>query len=303
MRIKYKLKAYAELVRVHNLLASGLTTVVGYLAVLSWAKGLHTLRISNGLNPLIPVATVTLVAAGGYAINDYFDVDVDAVNKPSRPIPSGRVSINEALGISITTIAVGVLIATIPGPISFTFAMLNSLLIVAYSYKVKELGLLGNIVVSFEGSSSIIYGGLALSESLGRLRYVAAVTLPSVYAFILLLAREVVKTIEDFRADSIRNVKSLPRVAGVDTAYNFSLALLILILLISPIPYLLGYGVLYIALSAVTDAIILYSIMLVIRSQHRDEVLAGRIRAYLKVAIFTGISAFLTDLGIQVLTA
>ncbi|MCD6428523.1 MAG: geranylgeranylglycerol-phosphate geranylgeranyltransferase [Desulfurococcales archaeon] len=295
--LRKKVRAYLQLVRLHNLIATVVTTLIGYLAVVV-SLGRY------GLSPAIPLSTVVLVAAGGYAINDYFDVEVDLVNKPYRPIPSGIVSRKEALVLSIILMVAGVSLSIISGPVSFIFASLNALLLVMYSYKIKELGILGNVVVSFEGAASIIYGGLALAEYEGALSYVTYTSIPALYAFLLLLSREVVKTIEDYVADAVRDVKSLPRVIGLSKSAAIAVILLALVIALSPLPYLLvRYGIVYLILTSLTDAVIAYSIVKLVSREYKKspENVAGRVRAYLKVAIFIGSLAFLTDLVFRLL--
>jgi len=290
-----KVKAYAVLTRPHNLLATVITTLMGWLIVFIEVQ-------NNIISPVYPVLTVILAAAGGYVINDYFDAEVDAINKPYRPIPSGAVSRTEALVFSIALALAAIALALKSGPISFTFVALNTALLYAYSYKLKELGFLGNVVVAFEGAASIIYGGLAASEPLGRLGLVSRTLLPALYAFLLLLGREIVKTIEDYKADALRDVKSLPRVLGVRYAAIVASAILLSVVIISPLPMMLGFGIIYCVLASITDVIIVYSVIILMHMRKEDaEVTAAKLRSLLKVAIFVGSLAFLLDLTVRAL--
>ncbi len=294
-----RIKGYILLTRPHNLAALVVTTLIGWLAVAAY------LPTQQLINPLYPIGTVLLVAAGGYVINDYFDYEVDLINKPYRPIPSGAVSRNGALAFSLVLGASGVLLALPSGPITTLFALGNGVLIYLYSYKLKELGFIGNLVVAYEGASSIIYGAVAALEFSGSLglTYVSAV--PSLYAFLLLLGREVVKTIEDYRADEARKVKSIPRLFGVKPASYLSAGLLAAVTAISPLPYFTGYGIIYLSLAILTDALLLYSVIKLIRIPSRTgvEVIAGKLRSVLKVAIFTGSFAFFLDLLVRAISS
>jgi len=295
--ISRKLRAYLMLTRPHNLVASLITTLIGWLTV-------YTAVHDAPLNPLYPMVTVALVAASGYVINDYYDAAVDAINKPYRPIPSGVVSRREALVFSLVLLIPAFILPCFSGPLSLAFVVLNTALLYAYSYRIKELGFLGNIVVAFEGAASIIYGGLSLAEACGRVALVKAALIPSLYAFLLLLGREVVKTIEDYRADAVRDVKSLPRVLGIEKAGIVAATILASVIAISPIPYLLlGYGPPYLALALATDIIIAYSIARLVRMSkmgvEEAERTAAKLRSWLKVAIFVGSLAFLIDLVLR----
>lgn len=289
---KTKLKAYLELLRVHNVVAALLTTLIGWLTVRVEVGSLTNTSL------IIPLLAVGLVSSAGYVINDYFDVEVDKVNKPHRPIPSGRVSPREALFLTLTLIIIGVAPSLTVGPYTATFVLINTLLVILYSYKIKELGFAGNVVVSLEGSFTIVLGALTPSELLNNLSLVKFSLIPAVYAFTLLLAREIIKTIEDMRADEVRNVKSLPRVIGVPKSSIIAFGLQLFIVCISLIPFLIGYGYLYLTLALITDALLIYSLINTVKlmKTSNPELLASKLRSVLKIAIFTGTIAFALDL-------
>ncbi len=297
MEIKRKMKGYLQLLRLHNVVAVVITTSIGWLTVAAFqgVKGL--------VNPTYPILTVSLVAAGGYVINDYFDVEVDKVNKAYRPIPAGAVGRSEALILSLVLGGFGISLSLTSGPYTFLFAVLNALLTYLYSYRIKEWGFIGNVVVAFEGAASIIYGGLAAAESVGVLRYTSFSLLPALYAFLLLLGREVVKTIEDVKADEVRKVKSLPRLYGVKTASLVAASLLSSVVAISTLPVLLGYGLVYLALTAVTDVVLMYAVrqLMYLHRGGNPEAQAAKLRSVLKIAIFLGSLAFLIDLLIKLI--
>ncbi|MEM1687374.1 MAG: geranylgeranylglycerol-phosphate geranylgeranyltransferase [Zestosphaera sp.] len=292
MSFKIKLKAYLELMRMHNVIAALLTTLVGWLTVRVEVNTLANTSL------IIPLLAVGLVSSAGYVVNDYFDIEVDKINKPYRPIPSGRVTPKEAIYLTLTLIIVGVTPSLTVGPYTAVFVLVNTLLVVLYSYKIKELGFVGNVIVSLEGAFTIILGALTPSELLNDLSLVRFSLMPAIYAFTLLLAREIIKTIEDIRADEVRNVKSLPRVIGVSKSSIIALTLQLLIVGISLIPFLTGYGYLYLALALATDALLIYSAINTIKLGRvgNPESLASKLRSVLKLAIFTGTMAFAADL-------
>ncbi|MQK95647.1 UbiA family prenyltransferase, partial [Escherichia coli] len=82
---------------------------------------------------ILPIAVVVLIAAGGYVINDYYDAEIDLINKPFRPIPSGRVSKVEALILSLILMSLGIAFSYYVGLISFTYAVFNAVLLILYS--------------------------------------------------------------------------------------------------------------------------------------------------------------------------
>lgn len=287
--MKARVAAYVELVRPHNVVASALSTALGYL-VASRALGVPPAL----LDLAIACSVVALVAAGGYAVNDYFDYRVDLVNKPYRPIPSGRVTLSEALRLSIALGVAGVLLSAYFGALSLLYVVLNSLLVYAYSAKIKEAGLLGNLVVSLEGAATIVYGSLVVYLRTGAPEALLASIIPSSIAFTLLLGREVVKTIEDYYADTERNVRSLPRTIGLRASAAVASAILLTVLPLSVLPALLGHynKLVYIPLAAVTVALVVHSSIRIMLSKNIVST-ATKVRSELKVAVFTGIAALL----------
>lgn len=287
-----KLSAYVELIRPHNVVAAVLCVVLGVLTA-----SRATEFSLNPLDILIAIAVVALVSAGGYAINDYFDYRVDSVNKPYRPIPSGRVSLGEVLYFSIALGVAGVALSAWFGYLSLAFVALNSLLVYSYSAKIKEWGVLGNVVVSFEGSASILYGSLVVYTQVGRDSALYSAIVPISIAFTLLLGREIVKTIEDYYADSVRGVKSLPRTIGLRAS---ALVASIILLVVPPLAVLPLYSELYnisvyLPLATATVVVVIFSAVKLLRSSNL-VLTAIKVRSILKIAMITGILALILSL-------
>ncbi|MEM1931572.1 MAG: geranylgeranylglycerol-phosphate geranylgeranyltransferase [Sulfolobales archaeon] len=289
---KSKLSAYLELVRLHNVMAAILCVVLG---VITASKTLE--RPLYALEILMASAVVAFVSAGGYVINDYFDYKADLVNKPYRPLPSGRVSPKEVFCLSLVLGSVGVSLSLIFGTISFIFVLLNSLLVYGYSAKVKEWGIVGNVVVSFEGSASILYGSLVVCAQTGRYEALASALIPMTIAFTLLLGREIVKTIEDYHADSVRRVRSLPRIIGLRKSALVASAILLTVPALSTLPLFSGLynASIYIPLATFAVAIVVTSALKMVKSNNVVST-AIKIRSTLKIAMMTGILALLLSL-------
>jgi len=248
VRLVNTISGYLELIRPHNLIASALTSLIGNLSVLVYIKNYYSNYNNDVLTlTMFTMLSVILIAAGGYSINDYFDAEVDAINKPYRPIPSGRVSKDHALVYSIILFTLGLIISLTLGLAPFILAFINTALLLGYSYKIKVMGIYGNIVISYLGASSILFGSLVIASHVGMLRLVWSSFIPSLFAFFLLLGREIVKTVEDVKADRIRGVKSLPALLGIRRGLIISLLPLAIVILVSPIPsILMNYGPIYI---------------------------------------------------------
>ncbi|HIC98900.1 MAG TPA: MFS transporter [Pyrodictiaceae archaeon] len=290
--LRQKLIAYVELVRAHNLVVVLFTTYVGYAIVY------RTLYASLGLDHWFPLiaAVVVLVAAGGYAINDYFDRDIDAINKPERPIPSGRISPHEALFLSIVVGVAGLGIALLIGPLAFVYALVNAVLVYTYSWRLKRTGFIGNIVIAFNSASSIIFGGLAYAELVKAWHSLNTVIVVASIAFLLVLAREFVKGVEDYVGDKAHGVRTLAVILGPRRASLIALFTILIVVVISPIPYVLGlYSITYLVLATIVDIIALYSTLKLVRAQNPIEE-AARTRRALKICFLIGAIAFIVGL-------
>ena len=129
-----------ELTRPGNAVAAGGLTFVGAF-------------VAGGLSAPAPtafavVATV-LATGGGNAINDYFDREIDAINRPDRPIPRGAVSPRGALLFSGLLFAVAVGLTLLLPLFAVAIALINLVALVAYTELFKGLPGVGNALVAY----------------------------------------------------------------------------------------------------------------------------------------------------------
>lgn len=109
-------RAYLELVRVPNLFTAAADVLAGYLTVTAG----QDIEVGR-LGPLL-LATVCLYG-GGVVLNDYFDEAVDRVERPERPLPSGRVARAAARRLAVALFVAGALAAALVGPWSLALAL------------------------------------------------------------------------------------------------------------------------------------------------------------------------------------
>jgi len=141
------------------------------------------------LNAFLACFVVFIVTGGGNAINDYFDHNIDAINKPSRPIPSGRISLKAAGVYSLALFTIGTIIAFIIGFLPGTIALLTSIILALYAYNLKKMPLVGNMAVSFFTGLAFVFGGVVVG-------YIKTSIYLGFYAFLMTMAREIVKDME-----------------------------------------------------------------------------------------------------------
>lgn len=157
---------------------------------------------------LLSLSTV-LIAAGGYVINDYYDVKIDIINNPKRVVVGKtihrRFAILLHIALSIAGVAVGLLV-------SWQLALVNTLSVMVlwfYSSLFKRLPFIGNLTVALLTGLSIAIILFIKNDNAGLILVYAS------FSFFMTLIREVIKDIEDLKGDNTYGCKTLPILWGV----------------------------------------------------------------------------------------
>jgi geranylgeranylglycerol-phosphate geranylgeranyltransferase len=171
-----------------------------------------------------------LISAGGNCINDVFDVEIDRINKPYRPLVKGEVSTSSAIWFSAVLFSLGILLSLFIKPICLLVAVLASLLLVVYSWLLKKRLLWGNLTVALVSASAFLYGGLTAADFRFSL-------IPAGLAFLFHLGREIIKDVEDLKGDSSRGASSLPISAGINLSFVLSTLVFLVLMVLTVLPY------------------------------------------------------------------
>ena len=175
-----------------------------------------------------------LLLASSMILNDYFDREIDAVNEPKRPLPSGTVSGSEALSFAVVLGSFGLLSAASTGFATLLVAIFSLAIMISYNARVKRTGLLGNVFVSMNVAVPFVYGGFAVQS----LSWTVAIF--ALLAFLSSVGREIVKGISDVPGDTARGVKSVAATKGSLTAAKYGSVFFICAVALSTLPLLLG---------------------------------------------------------------
>ena len=231
---------------------------------------------------LVSISALVLLSAGN-AINDYCDYDIDRINRPRRPLPSGRIQRTNALIFAIVLTAIGIYFGTLINRNATGIAILVCVALACYAFYLKRTPFVGNLVVSGLTGLTFIAGGVAIDSVQGTL-------VPAIFAFLFTTAREIVKDIEDTEGDLKNNAKTLatlnPRIA-VRTAIGFMLS----VILFSPIPYLCGwYSWHYLIVVLIGVDVVLIGLAIRLYQDASRESCAS-IQRWMKWDIFVGLGA------------
>jgi 4-hydroxybenzoate polyprenyltransferase len=126
-----KLRQYLLLVRLPNVFTTPSNILVGYLATTPPAE-------ANGFHLAALMVSSGLLYIAGIVLNDYFDVEVDRRERPSRPLPSGNISKERAMSIALIALAAANAIALAVSPASLAVSAALTAAIIAYDYRLKR---------------------------------------------------------------------------------------------------------------------------------------------------------------------
>ena len=238
-------QGYLQIIRPVNALVAGIAVLLGVLVA-----GVEVTPIT-----FLLVLAVLCITGAGNAINDYFDREIDAINRPLRPIPSGAVSIRGAAVFSAILFLCGITCAALVHPFCFGFACINSLLLVTYAARLKGVPLAGNFVVSYLAGSIFLFGGAAggVDGILLNLPLAGIVFFP-------MTAREILKDAEDIEGDREGGARTLPMITGVLTSCRIAATLTAGAVVLSILPIVAWWGEYYLVTIALADFLLLYAV-------------------------------------------
>lgn len=242
------LKAFIKMVRLPNLIFIALTQVLFYECIIRPILDPQTITPAIGrISLLFLVLSSVFIAAAGYIINDYFDINIDQVNKPRQNVIDSIVSRRWAMLWHMIISGAGVLFSIyVFIRTSLWYIPLASLgcvfLLFVYSLSLKQKLLIGNVLISLLTAWVIMV--LFLSEA----RLSAAISpeqlnashkiirlglLYSAFAFIISLIREAIKDMEDIEGDRRYGCQTMPIRWGMNASKVYvALWLVVLIILV-----------------------------------------------------------------------
>ena len=196
---------------------------------------------------LLTGMAIVLIAAGGYVINDYFDVKIDRINRPDELIVTRSVSKPAAMRLSVILSGVGVVCGVVVAGLlrSLTLGILFVAvpgLLWFYSSSYKRLFMVGNLTIALLAGLTPLMVGMT-NVAMLELRYETILpytTLPhdlyawlggfALFAFLLTWIREIVKDLQDQMGDRELECHSMPVVWGETWTKVFVTALIVLTL-------------------------------------------------------------------------
>jgi len=272
-----KMSGFFEIARIPNCFMMGFAVLVGEFMTLGPAMPAYSAIVGF----LVGFSLV----AGSMAVNDILDAEIDQINTPSRPIPSGRVSKTEAAAFATITLAVGLSLAFALSTVNLLIAILAVTLMFYYNRFGKKTGLPGNAAVSANLAVPFIFGGAV--GGISSILYVFALI-----AFLAGMGREVIKGMADIVGDSKRGVRTLAVSKGLGIASKTGALFFVVAVLLSAIPITLKMvSWLYVPIVLACDLGFLYSAYSIVKDPSTKNALRSKNHAL--VWMLLGLIAFI----------
>ncbi len=228
----------------------------------------------------IAILVASLVAGAGNVTNDYYDYEIDRINKPKRFIPLGRIKRkNAAFYAAILYIIANILSVFFLNYYMILLALFNTFIAFVYAWKIKRT-IFGHFLDSWLAASSFIFGALFVNINI-------TIILLFFVAYLANLGREIAKGIEDMKGDKKIGAKTIPVVTGKIFSSWIAIFFIIFAIVISPIPYFFGFlGLNYLFLVIFADLIFVFSCFVLLFNPTKSQKI-------MKIAMFVAIFAFL----------
>jgi geranylgeranylglycerol-phosphate geranylgeranyltransferase len=224
------IRAILTITRPINVLLAAAATYIG--GIISF-EGYYTYDL------LMAAISAGLIVGFGNVTNDIFDIKIDRRAKPFRPLPSGQLSICNAIFLSMMLVAAGIIISGFINNLCLLIASCAAIALLAYTPAFKGKAYWGNLLVAFISSLAFFYGAAAAGKVEGGI-------IPAVFAFLFHFIREIIKDMEDREADLAERVYTGAVRFGMRISRDIAVVAMIILVLATFVPYVariyhLGY--------------------------------------------------------------
>lgn len=242
------MKPYLTLIRPVNFVITALSVIMACLLAGGTAQ--------QGLLIVFGGLSAALIASGGMVFNDVLDIDIDRINKPERPLPSGAIARYDALMFFGALTGMGLIMSAYTTRPAFIIAFIVVPVLLLYSKVFKRTVLLGNLIVGGLTGLTFLYGGAIVGNMRGTV-------IPALFAFLMNTGREIIKDMEDVEGDAKDGADTLPVRYGSTQAAIVATFFLVMVIVATFVPYMAGlYGLNFlIAVNIGVNPVLLYIIV------------------------------------------
>lgn len=273
--MKTKIRLYFNLCRPLNVLIGMISIFIGAF-------------ITGTVQPIRAVlfASISggLIAAAANAINDYYDIAIDKINKPHRPLAAGHISPGNGFAFALVLFFTGMVFGYLINWQAFAVSVFSSLVLFLYSAKLKRTVLWGNFSVSLVTALAFVYGGIAVNR-------LSLALIPAAFSFFYHFGREIIKDVEDIEGDKADNIVTLPIRFGKKIALEMATWIYVFLIFLTVAPYVFHiFGIYYlIVVIGVVDFVIVMALISIWKKPETQNL--SRMSMILKLNMFAGLIA------------
>ena len=247
--------------------------------------------------PIIICALIVFVCTGaGNTINDVFDYKIDEINKPNRPIPSGRISLENARKYSYVLFGIGVALSIICSYLvnsiwSSVIVIPAVVIMYLYARNLKAMPLIGNITVATLTGFCFVIAGTVIACATNSLKILFISIYLGLFAVFMTLAREIVKDMEDIEGDKLEGARTFPILYGKKIPSIVSIILIVVTTLMCPILYIFKiFNISYMVIMIIPICIFLYCAYAL--KLNPSEKICAKVSKNLKIGMLISFVAF-----------
>jgi geranylgeranylglycerol-phosphate geranylgeranyltransferase len=287
-----KLKAVWELMRLEHGVMIFIAILIGSIIALEGES------FPPWDNFILTFFTALFLEASTFALNDYYDLEIDKNNnRTDRPLVRGDLKPETAVVLFFVFFPLGIICSYFVNLTCFIIALITALLAILYDVKLKRIKLLGNFYIAYVMAIPFVFGGVAVIE-----KNTLSIPIPPSIFIIALIAflagsgREIMKDVQDFKGDEKEGVKSFPRYIGIKKSNILAAVFYLIAVFLSFIPFFIETYYLYYQNIYYIIFIIITDVMLIITSLKLITNKNIKMKYYRKislVAIFIGLIGFL----------
>jgi geranylgeranylglycerol-phosphate geranylgeranyltransferase len=271
-----KLNAVCKIIRPVNLIITFISIVIAVIICSNGAFAADKIIFAS--------VSGALAAAAGNIINDLFDIDIDKINRPDRPLASNKLTRLQAVSFYILFSFLSLTLSYLINKLAFIVDVFALLLLFFYSFRLKRIILIGNFVVAFLTGLAFIYGGVSVAN-------VKYAIVPAMFAFLINFIREIVKDMEDIDGDKSAGIFSFPFLYGFKNARRVITVFTLLLITATFIPFIFKFYKInyFILVMALVNPILIYSLRSLFKNDKKKNLY--KISFMLKLDMLFGLIA------------
>lgn len=226
---------------------AGMCVVLGELLALG--------KLPSTTEIILGFLSIFFISATSLILNDYFDIEIDKINAPERPLPAGLVTEQDVVLLSFVVTMLGFITGYL---ISFEALLVVVLVWIVgflYNWRLKKAGFVGNLMVSFSVGMTFVFGGVTVGKP-----FESTVWFFAIIVMLIDLGEEIAADAMDIEGDRKVGSRSLALVLGRENALKISGATFLLVIVANSLPFLFGWlEWIYLFPILLMDVAILYS--------------------------------------------